>query len=222
MKSCMYHKNFGWVNWKHNLKNIFYILLKSHCLSPIKLNLTVVKKSSYLVICQFPGRRLKGYFRLKMVFGSACTHRTGNVGNVNHLAKVGRRARGEGQDRLEPVLGKLRRGDVYLDQISYKALIIPTGCDNNFNWRFWLGSMENVYCYNQCCGSVTFGTDPDLYPRTDPYRWLTHLDPALFVSLFQDANKKGSFFLCFFAYYFFEGIFTSVFKDKSHKEVTEQ
>jgi hypothetical protein len=47
------------------------------------------------------------------------------MGNGNHLAKVSRRARGEGQYRLEPVLGKLRRGDVYLDQISYKAFIIP-------------------------------------------------------------------------------------------------
>jgi hypothetical protein len=52
---------------------------------------------------------------------------------TNHLAKVGRRARGEGQDRLEPVLGKLRRGNVYLNQISCKALIIPMGCDKNFN-----------------------------------------------------------------------------------------
>jgi hypothetical protein len=59
-----------------------------------------------------------------MIFVYAGTDRTGDG---NHLAKVGRRARGEGEDRLEPVLGKLRRGDVYLNQISYKAFIIHLG-----------------------------------------------------------------------------------------------
>ncbi len=49
-----------------------------------------------------------------------------------------------------------------------------------------------------------FGTDPD------PHRWVidSDLDPALFVSGFQDV-KKISFFYVFFT---LEGTFTSVFK----------
>jgi hypothetical protein len=48
------------------------------------------------------------------------------------------------------------------------------------------------------------------------------LDPALFVSGFQDANKN-KFFFQVFCLLLFEGTFTSVFKDKkNHKEVTEE
>jgi hypothetical protein len=52
-----------------------------------------------------------------------------------------------------------------------------------------------------------YGTDPDP-------------DPALFVSDLQDAKKK-EFFLGF-CLLLFEGTFTSVFTEKSHKEVTKQ
>jgi hypothetical protein len=45
-------------------------------------------------------------------------------------------------------------------------------------------------------------------------------DPAIFVFDLQDANKKQfiSYFICLF---FFEGTFTSFFKDKKSKRVTK-
>jgi hypothetical protein len=49
-------------------------------------------------------------------------------------------------------------------------------------------------------------------PDADP-------DPVFFVSDLQEVNKKLINFFSFFAY---EGTFTSFFKDKSHKEVTQQ
>jgi hypothetical protein len=50
----------------------------------------------------------------------------------------------------------------------------------------------------------------------DPYTWLTDPDPdsALFVSDFQDAKKKMSFFPNLFCLLLSVGTFTSVFKDK--------
>ena len=48
-------------------------------------------------------------------------------------------------------------------------------------------------------------------------------DPTVFVIDLQDANNKTNFKKSFYVYYFFEGTFTSFFKDKkskrSHKAV---
>jgi hypothetical protein len=51
-------------------------------------------------------------------------------------------------------------------------------------------------------------------PDSDP-------DPALFIIVLQDANKN-QLKKKFFCLLFFEGTFTSFFKDKSSKEVTKQ
>jgi hypothetical protein len=45
-------------------------------------------------------------------------------------------------------------------------------------------------------------------------------DPAIFVIELQDASKKQ--ILKKFSAYYFEGTFTSFFKDKNLKEVTKQ
>jgi hypothetical protein len=47
------------------------------------------------------------------------------------------------------------------------------------------------------------------------------LDPAIFVIDLQDANKK-LILKKLFCLLLFEGTFTSIFKDKSQKEVTKQ
>jgi hypothetical protein len=49
-----------------------------------------------------------------------------------------------------------------------------------------------------CCGSVAFwyGSGSD-----DPYHWFMYPDTAIFVSGWQDANTKISFFLKFFCLY---------------------
>jgi hypothetical protein len=60
-------------------------------------------------------------------------------------------------------------------------------------------SLILVHCQCQCCGSVKDGSG-----SADPYFWLTDPDPAIFLLIT------------------FEAIFTSFFKDKSHKEVTKQ
>jgi hypothetical protein len=52
--------------------------------------------------------------------------------------------------------------------------------------------------------------DPDLDP-----------DPAIFVFDLQDASKKLILTQFFSAYYFFEGTYTSFFKDKKSKRVTK-
>ncbi len=68
----------------------------------------------------------------------------------------------------------------------------------------------------QCSGSVTFwyGSGSE-----DSYLWLTEMDRALFISDFQDAQKKFFFVFCLIL---FEDIFTSFSKIKiinSHKTV---
>jgi hypothetical protein len=47
-------------------------------------------------------------------------------------------------------------------------------------------------------------------------------DPAIFVIDLQDTNKKPIFLKKFFCFLLFEGTFTSYFKDKNPKEVTNQ
>ena len=68
-----------------------------------------------------------------------------------------------------------------------------------------------------CCADLwNFDTDPD----ADPYLWLMapDADPVSFVSDLQGVNNL--FFKSFFCL-LLEGKFTSIFKDKSLKEVTK-
>jgi hypothetical protein len=48
----------------------------------------------------------------------------------------------------------------------------------------------------------------------DPLLFGTDPDPALFVSGFEDANKKSFYFPTFFCLLHFEGAFSSIFNDK--------
>jgi hypothetical protein len=57
--------------------------------------------------------------------------------------------------------------------------------------------------------------DPDADPDADP-------DPSIFIIDRPDANKKLILKNKFFCVLLFEGTFTSFFKEKSQKEVTEQ
>ncbi len=51
-----------------------------------------------------------------------------------------------------------------------------------------------------CCGSMTFGVDPDPDPLMIPCLWLMDPDPSIFIIDLQDANKK-KFKKSFSAYY---------------------
>jgi hypothetical protein len=85
-----------------------------------------------------------------------------------------------------------------------------------------------TFPYNQCSGSMKFWCGCGS-GSADPCLWLIDPDPdsdpdsAIFVTDLQDANKKLIFTKSFCAYNFFEGTFTSFFKDKkskrSHKTV---
>jgi hypothetical protein len=62
----------------------------------------------------------------------------------------------------------------------------------------------------QCSGSVTFWYGSG---SADPYHGLTNPDPALFVSVLQEARRKKKFSK-FFCLLLFADTFTSFFKDK--------
>jgi hypothetical protein len=68
--------------------------------------------------------------------------------------------------------------------------------------------------YSQCSGSMAFWTGSG---SADPCLWLMNSDPAIFITDLQDANKASFEKKKFFCLQFFEGTFTSFFKDKKSK-----
>jgi hypothetical protein len=70
----------------------------------------------------------------------------------------------------------------------------------------------------QYCGSMIFWSGSG---SADPCLRLMDLDPSIFITDLQDANKN-LIFKSFFCILLFEGTFTSFFQDKKSKEVLNQ
>jgi hypothetical protein len=81
--------------------------------------------------------------------------------------------------------------------------------------------MKNLRNPSVEISAVDFGTDgPGSVPLTNGSGFTPA--PDIFVSDFQDGNRKLFFYLKFFCLLLYETTFASFFKDKSHKEVTKQ